>query len=91
MQDVHIIFPLGRFHAMTTAFEEQFKAQQDEVVVLDFGCSYKRECGYIVIEWDEGVDPTFIEQLYADCNVLDFTIYCVPAITDDRLSTLGVV
>jgi hypothetical protein len=91
MQDVHITFPLKHFHSMIAAFEEQFEAQQEEVVVLDFGCSYKRECGYIVIEWDDEVDPTFIDQLYADGNVLDFAIYCVPEVTDDRLSALDVV
>ena len=91
MQDVHITFPLTHFHAMTTAFEEQFEAQQEEVVILDFGCSYKQECGYIVIEWDDEVDPTFIEQLSADGNVLDFSIFDVPSITDDQLSALEVV
>jgi hypothetical protein len=91
MQDVHITFPLAHFHAMIAALEEQFEAQQEKIVVLDFGCSYKQECGYIVIEWDDEVDATFIDQLSADCNVLDFTIYGVPIVTDDQSSALDVV
>jgi hypothetical protein len=91
MQDVYITFPLERFHSVVAAFEEQFEAQKGDIVVLDFGCSYKLQQGYIVIEWDDDVDPRFIEQLNADCTILDFTIYCVPEATDDRLSTLDVV
>ena len=88
MQDVHIIFPLERFHTMVSAFEEQFEAQQEEVVVVDFGCSYKLQQGYIVIEWSDNVSPKFIEQLDADSKVLDFTIYCVSCVTDDQFSLL---
>jgi hypothetical protein len=91
MFDVHITFPLAQFHAMVSAFEGQFEAQQKEVAILDFGCSYKQERGYIVLEWEDEVDPTFIDQLYADSNVLDFSVYCIPCITDDQLSALEVV
>ena len=85
MQDVHITFPLAHFHTMVAAFEEQCTAQRAAVKVLDFGCSYKREVGYIVLEWENEVDEAFIEQLTADGSVLDFTISCV---SDEQCSLL---
>jgi hypothetical protein len=88
MQDMLITFPLAHFHAMIAAFEEQCTAQPEEVAILDFGSSYKLEQGYIVIEWSEDVSPTFVEQLTADSNVLDFTIFCIPCVTDDQLDLL---
>jgi hypothetical protein len=88
MQDVHITFPLEHFHAMVGAFEEQCAAQHEEVAILDFGCSYKLQQGYIVLEWDEDVDPEFIEQLSAESNVLDFTVYSLSCLTDEQVSLL---
>ena len=78
MQDVHITFPLEHLHAMVAVFEEQCAAQQEEVAILDFGCSYKQVVGYIVLEWESTVDEAFIERLTADSTVLDFTISCGP-------------
>ena len=80
MQDVHITFPLAHFHTMVAAFEEHCAAQRAEVTVRDFGCSYKQEVGYIVLEWENEVDEAFIEHLSADGSVLDFTISCVPVV-----------
>jgi hypothetical protein len=88
MQDVHITFPLEHFHAMVAVFDEQCAAQREEVAILDFGCSYKLQQGYIVLEWDEDVDPEFIEQLSAESNVLDFTIYSLSCLTDEQVSLL---
>ena len=88
MQDVHIIFPLEHFHTMVAAFEEQCAAQPEEVAILDFGCSYKREQGYIVLEWNGEVDPAFIERLSAESHVLDFTVYSLPYLTDSQVSLL---
>jgi len=85
MQDVHITFPLAHFHTMVAAFEEQCTAQRAAVTVLDFGCSYKQEVGYIVLAWESEVDEAFIEQLTADGAVLDFTISCV---ADEQCSLL---
>ena len=85
MQDVHLTFPLEHFHAMVATFEEQCAAQREEVRVLDFGCSYKQDVGYIVLAWENEVDEAFIDQLTADDTVLDFTISCVP---DDQCCLL---
>ena len=90
MQDVHILCSFEQLQSAVAAFEEQFEKQKEEVVILDFGCSYKQERGYIVIEWDDGVGPTFIEQLNVDSDVLDFSIFTVSCITDDRLSALEI-
>jgi hypothetical protein len=84
MQDVHITFPLEHFHAMVAAFEEQCAAQPEDVAILDFGCSYKLQQGYIVIEWNRDVDPVFIEQLSAESTILDFTMYSLPCLTDEQ-------
>ena len=84
MQDVHITFSLEHFHAMVAVFEEQCAAQPEEVAILDFGCSYKLQQGYIVIEWNRDVDPAFIEQLSAESTILDFTMYSLPCLTDEQ-------
>jgi hypothetical protein len=84
MQDVHITFPLEHFHVMVAAFEEQCAAQPEDVAILDFGCSYKLQQGYIVIEWQETVSPAFIEQLDAVSNVLDFSVYSIPCLTNEQ-------
>lgn len=89
MQDVQItIRQLDQLLPMVVAFEEQFAAQREEVVVLDWGTSYKRQQGYIVLEWEEEVDAAFIDQLTADNNVADFSVYTIPPITDDQLHIL---
>jgi hypothetical protein len=78
MQDVHLTCALEHLYALVDALEEQCTARQEEVTVLDWGCSYKQEVGYIVLEWEGEVDEAFIEHLSADGTVLDFTISCVP-------------
>lgn len=75
MQDIHITFPLDQFHALLAAFEVQFEAQQPEVTVLDFGSSYKQAVGYLVLEWADEVDESFIHQLTADNTIGDFCVY----------------
>jgi hypothetical protein len=88
MQDVHILCTWNQLQSMVAALEEQFEAQQEEVTILDWGTSYKKESGYIVVEWDDEVDTAFIDQLIADNHVEDFSIYSVPCITDGQLSIL---
>ena len=89
MQEVHIICnKWEQLQSMVQALEEQFEAQKEEVTVLDWGTSYKKESGYIVVEWDDEVDATFIDQLTADNDVEDFSIYTVSSITDDQLCIL---
>jgi len=73
---------------MVRGLEEQFEAQKEEVIVLDWGTSYKKEAGYIVLEWEDEVDPTFIDQLTIDNDVEDFCVYTVPCITDGQLRIL---
>jgi hypothetical protein len=82
MQDGPItIRQLDQLLPMVAASEEQFAAQREEVTILDRGTSYKRQQGYIVIEWDtDEVDPAFIAQLTADNNVDDFSVYTVPVL-----------
>jgi hypothetical protein len=90
VQDVHItIRQLDRLLPSVAAFEEQFAAQREEVAILDWGTSYKRQQGYIVIEWDtDEVDPAFITQLAEDDAVEDFCIYMVPELTESQLCIL---
>ena len=88
MQDVHITCLLEHLYATVDTLEERCAVQLEEVSVLDWGCSYKQEVGYIVLEWEDKVDKAFIEHLSADGKVLDFTISCVPVIADDQLLML---
>ena len=78
----------GRLQSMVAALEEQFEAQKEEVTVLDWGTSYKKEAGYIVLEWEEEVDTAFIDQLTADNDVEDFSVYTIPSINDGQLHIL---
>jgi hypothetical protein len=84
MQDVHLTCALKDLYALVDALEEHCAAQQEEVTMLDWGCSYKQEVGYIVLEWESEVDEAFIERLTADSTVLDFTISCVPVVPDEQ-------
>ncbi len=88
MQDVHITCKWDQLQSMVQALEEQFEAQKEETAILDWGTSYKKETGYIVLEWEDEVDSTFIAQLTADNNVEDFSVYTVPCITDSQLCIL---
>jgi hypothetical protein len=84
MQDVHLTCALVHLYALVDAFEGHCATRQGEVTVLDWGCSYKQEVGYIVLEWESEVDEAFIEHLTADGTVLDFTICCVPLVSDNQ-------
>jgi hypothetical protein len=88
MQNVHLTFPLEHFHAMVAAFEEQYAAQPEDIAILDFGCSYKLQQGYIVLEWQDSISPEFIEYLSAESNILDFTVYSIPCLTNEQVSLL---
>lgn len=88
MQDVHITCKWDRLQSMEQALEEQFEGQKEEVSILDWGTSYKKEAGYIVLEWEDEVDAAFIDQLSADSDVEDFSVYTVPSLTDGQLRVL---
>jgi phosphopantetheine adenylyltransferase len=88
MQEVHIICTWDQLQPMEQALEEQFEAQKEKVTILDWGTSYKKEAGYIVVEWEDEVDAAFIDQLTADNDVEDFSVYTVPCITDGQLCIL---
>ena len=88
MQDVHIICKWDQLQSMVAALEEQFAAQKEKVTILDWGTSYKKEVGYIVVEWQAEVDAAFIDQLTADNGVEDFSVYTIPCITDGQLRIL---
>ena len=88
MQDVHITCALEHLYALVDAFEEQCVVQREEVTVRDFGCSYKQEVGYIILEWESEVDEVFIEQLAADETIADFCVYTAPYIVNGQLSML---
>jgi hypothetical protein len=87
-QDVHITCALEQLYALVDTFEEQFTARQEKVTLLDWGCSYKREKGCLVLEWAEEVDEDFIAHLAADEDVDDFTVYTIPCLTDEQVSLL---
>jgi len=88
MQDVHLTFPIEHFHAMVAAFAEQMATQHEAVTILDCGCSSKAFHGYLVLEWEDEVDESFIAQLTADWNILDFSVYSVPCLPNERVAPL---
>ena len=90
MFDIHITFPLDQLVPMLAAFGKQFAAQPEEVTVLDWGCTYKLEHAYIVLEWSDEVADTFMEQLTADKTILDFSLFHVPC-ADDPFSPFTAV
>lgn len=61
--------------------EKQF-ATIEEVTVLDYGHSQKRVYGYVVLEWLDEADETFLKQLDADEHVLDYCVYTVSSVDD---------
>ena len=82
MQDIHIICSREHLLSLVEAFSEQFKAQSEHVSILDYGSCQKSMNSYIVLEWLDEVDETFIKQVHAESNVLDYSVYSVPCSTD---------
>jgi hypothetical protein len=85
MQNVHLSCPQQKLHSLLAAFGEQFQAQQEEITLIDYGYTQKQVSGYIVIEWIDEVDEAFLKQLDADPDILDYSVYTVPYITDELL------
>ena len=77
MQDVHVLFPLEQLMHRVADCEHQF-ANQETVTLIDWGCSYKEERGYIVLEWDSEIDAAFLHHLEVDPDVFDYCVYSVP-------------
>jgi len=77
MQDIHILYP---FECMVQRAEqyEQECAKNENMTIVDWGYSYKQAQGYIVLEWDDEVDPAFLHQLDADADVFDYSVYSLP-------------
>lgn len=83
MQEVHLTCQRTHLLPMLDALSAQFKAQADEVSILDYGQCQKSEHSYIVLTWIDDVAETFIEQLTADTDVLDYSVYTIPTLDDD--------
>lgn len=83
MQEVHLTCQRARLLPMLDALSAQFKPQAEEVSILDYGQCQKSERSYIVLAWVDDVDETFIAQLTADTDVLDYSVYTVPTLEDD--------
>ena len=86
LQDVHLVFPLDQLVNRVEAYEQEFK-EQDAVMLIDWGCTYKQERGYLVLEWDGEVDPAFLQRLEIDVSVFDYCVYSVPNATSVENST----
>ena len=48
----------------------------------NYGYSQKCVHGYVVLEWLEEADETFLAQLNGDSSVIDYCVYTVPSIDD---------
>ncbi len=82
MQEIHLTCSRERLLPLVEALSEQFKAQSEEVSIMDYGSCQKSMNSYIVLEWLDEVDEAFIKQLSTDSNVLDYSVYSVPCSTD---------
>ena len=83
MQEVHLTCSREHLFPMLDALTAQFQAREDEVSITDYGQCQKSEHWYMVLTWIGEVDEAFIEQLNADGQVLDYSVYTVPCIGDD--------
>ncbi len=79
MQEIHILYPFEDMVQRAEQYEHEF-AEHERVTIVDWGYSYKQAQGYIVLEWDDEVDPAFLHQLDTDGDVLDYSVYSLPCI-----------
>jgi hypothetical protein len=63
MQNVHITYQRETLLPFVQALQGQLATQPEEVAVLDYGYSQKSVHGYVVLEWIDEVDETFLAQL----------------------------
>ena len=81
MQDVHI--PLTclpeRVRQRAENDEHEF-ANTAAVAMIDWGLSYRREQGSIVLEWEGQIDEDVLTCLATDDGVEDHCVYDVPCV-----------
>ncbi len=89
MQGIHMVYPVEQMLQRAERYEHEF-AENEAVTILDWGCSYKQEQGYIVLEWMDEVDSAFLQHLDADADVLDYCVYSIPCTPVVELSVQDV-
>ena len=53
---------------------------RDDVVLVDSGTSFKRDEGFIIMEWEGSLpDRLFIDILRTDPTIIDFAVYGIKA------------
>ncbi len=77
MQEVHLICPVETVTRWVN-YLQKLVDQQEEAVLVDFGCSQKRQMGYIVLCWANKVDSSVMAQLQNDPTIEDFCTYTIP-------------
>ena len=82
MQDVHITLTCPPEQVRQRA--ENYEQMIATIALLDWGFSYKREQGYIVLEWEGQVGGDFLACLAADDEVEDYCVYDVPCVAVDE-------
>ena len=83
MQEVHLVCERTRLLPMLDALSAQFPPLTEDVSITDYGHCQKSDRSYIVLTWTDDVAETFIKQLHADVEVLDYSVYTVPTLNDD--------
>ena len=86
-QGIHMLYPVEQMLHRAEQYEQEF-AENERVTVVDWGCSYKQEQGYIVLEWDGEVDSAFLQRLDADTDVFDYCVYTLPSGEMDSASPI---
>jgi hypothetical protein len=90
MPYLHLTCSRERLYALVDALKERF-AGCEAVSLVDYGISSKLIQAYIVLEWQDGVDERFIDQLLAESAILDLSTFTVPCSADDLFSPLSYV
>lgn len=86
MQDIHMTFnlPPEQVRKLAEDYEDDFRTC-DNVALIDWGFSCKKQHGYIVLEWVDEVAAEFVAQVQADEQVEDYCVYDVPCCVDEYL------
>ncbi len=78
MQEVHLTCSAAAVPVWVNTLQQQLVDTHTDVALIDFGCSYKRHTGYVVLCWAGRADQAIVEQLQAEPTIEDLSIYTIP-------------
>jgi hypothetical protein len=78
MQEMHLTCSVEAVPVWVNHLQQQVVDMHEDVVLIDWGCSVKRQTGYIVLCWASRVDQSIIAQLQVDPSIEDLCVYNIP-------------